>query len=127
MAGMAMSQAQCTHAAPSLRTHGPLLRVHTRAAAVGIRPMPSELWCSGARGRRSRAIRAEAATESAADDEERKKVVVVGAGWAGLGAAHHLTKQVSSPCPPPNSQISTNVGRIRALLRNICLMRGGSC
>lgn len=25
--------------------------------------------------------------------EEKKKVVVVGAGWAGLGAAHHLIKQ----------------------------------
>lgn len=26
---------------------------------------------------------------------EKQKVVVVGAGWAGLGAAHHLTKQVA--------------------------------
>lgn len=25
---------------------------------------------------------------------KRKKVVVVGSGWAGLGAAHHLSKQV---------------------------------
>jgi hypothetical protein len=29
---------------------------------------------------------------------ERKKVVVVGAGWAGLGAAHHLCKQVRQGC-----------------------------
>eukprot|EP00252_Welwitschia_mirabilis_P026450 TRINITY_DN8691_c0_g1_i1.p1 TRINITY_DN8691_c0_g1~~TRINITY_DN8691_c0_g1_i1.p1 ORF type:complete len:552 (-),score=99.64 TRINITY_DN8691_c0_g1_i1:425-2080(-) len=26
-------------------------------------------------------------------DSNRKKIIVVGAGWAGLGAAHHLTKQ----------------------------------
>ena len=30
----------------------------------------------------------------AEEDGSKKKVVVVGAGWAGLGAAHHLTKQV---------------------------------
>lgn len=29
---------------------------------------------------------------------EKKKVVVVGAGWAGLGAAHHLSKQVRQGC-----------------------------
>lgn len=34
-----------------------------------------------------------AADAGAADTGTKKKVVVVGAGWAGLGAAHHLTKQ----------------------------------
>lgn len=28
------------------------------------------------------------------DKKKQKKVVVVGSGWAGLGAAHHLCKQV---------------------------------
>ena len=41
------------------------------------------------------AVRAEAGAAESAAGEERKKVVVVGAGWAGLGAAHHLTKQVT--------------------------------
>lgn len=57
---------------------------------------------SPARGRKCRkmsswVIKAVAGSESAVETsgEERKKVVVVGAGWAGLGAAHHLTKQVS--------------------------------
>jgi len=51
---------------------------------------------SVARGRsRSWAIRAEATGVESSPEVERKKVVVVGAGWAGLGAAHHLTKQVS--------------------------------
>ncbi|BBM99034.1 hypothetical protein MPTK1_1g18160 [Marchantia polymorpha subsp. ruderalis] len=40
---------------------------------------------------------AEARTESGSSAEQdrgdKKKVVVVGAGWAGLGAAHHLSKQ----------------------------------
>ncbi|XP_074275699.1 uncharacterized protein LOC141599557 [Silene latifolia] len=31
--------------------------------------------------------------ESVHAKENRKKVLVVGSGWAGLGAAHHLTKQ----------------------------------
>lgn len=26
--------------------------------------------------------------------KNKKKIVVVGSGWAGLGAAHHLSKQV---------------------------------
>ena len=30
------------------------------------------------------------------ENKKKKKVVVVGSGWAGLGAAHHLCKQVSS-------------------------------
>lgn len=42
---------------------------------------------------------AEARTESGSSAEQdrgdKKKVVVVGAGWAGLGAAHHLSKQVN--------------------------------
>ncbi|KAG6547599.1 hypothetical protein Mapa_011048 [Marchantia paleacea] len=40
---------------------------------------------------------AEAKTESGSSEEsdrgKKKKVVVVGAGWAGLGASHHLSKQ----------------------------------
>jgi hypothetical protein len=39
--------------------------------------------------------RQEAAVAESGKQKERKKVaVVVAAGWAGLGAAHHLTKQV---------------------------------
>ncbi|EFJ15075.1 hypothetical protein SELMODRAFT_180688 [Selaginella moellendorffii] len=39
-------------------------------------------------GRRWREIRAERQ-----EIDKKKKVIVVGAGWAGLGAAHHLIKQ----------------------------------
>ncbi len=47
---------------------------------------------------------AEEEEDTLMDEEEKqqknknKKVVVVGAGWAGLGAAHHLTKQVGLLC-----------------------------
>ena len=46
--------------------------------------------------------RQEAAVAESGKQMKKKKVVVVGAGWAGLGAAHHLTKQVrnaTSLCP----------------------------
>lgn len=38
--------------------------------------------------------RQEAAVAESGKQERKKVAVVVGAGWAGLGAAHHLTKQV---------------------------------
>lgn len=39
-------------------------------------------------------IRASESENNGGLSNNRKKVVVVGAGWAGLGAAHHLAKQV---------------------------------
>ncbi|KAM0949815.1 putative phytoene desaturase (zeta-carotene-forming) [Dioscorea sansibarensis] len=44
-------------------------------------------------GRQSRHFSAVALSPHAVDPPEKKKVVVVGAGWAGLASAHHLTKQ----------------------------------
>jgi hypothetical protein len=45
----------------------------------------------------AKAANAEETVGNGSAHEKRKKVVVVGAGWAGLGAAHHLSKQVAGP------------------------------
>ena len=47
-----------------------------------------------AEGHKSRASEAGAGAGAGAGARGGRKVVVVGAGWAGLGAAYHLTKQV---------------------------------
>lgn len=101
MAGMAMTLqgSQFGHGAPTLRNRplGAAARDGlslSSAAMVGDGFMAGKLRCSVASGRCSWVIRAEAGTQGAESAAAgRKKVVVVGAGWAGLGAAHHLTKQ----------------------------------
>lgn len=39
-------------------------------------------------------IRCYGGAEEVEEASMKKKVIVVGSGWAGLGAAHHLCKQV---------------------------------
>lgn len=57
--------------------------------------------------------------------KKKKKVVVVGSGWAGLGAAHHLSKQVRTYFSPYalRSTSGTPIPRqkFEALCCTICL------
>lgn len=112
MPGVSTLQAQCSKinvmrsygaSVPSWK--GPSLLALNLAMADNTVFLPNVVYLklnsSARRGKFRKSVswvsKAESGSESAVatGEDERKKVVVVGAGWAGLGAAHHLTKQVS--------------------------------